>query len=136
MPHRRPDLLTRGLVALALARTGVGVAMLARPQALGGLLGADRAGTRDADWVVQMLGAREVALGLGALTAGRHDRRWLAAGLLSDAVDAVAVGRAAGAGVLRRGPALVVVAVASLAAAQQAAGLVHRPLPTRSRLRR
>lgn len=136
MPHRGPELLARGLAALALTRTGVGVAMLVRPRALGGLLGADRAATRDADWVVQMLGAREVALGLGALTAGRRDRGWFVAGLLSDAVDAVAIARAAGAGVLRRGPALLVVGAASLAAATQAAGLARGPLPTRSMLRR
>ena len=136
MPHRRSQLLARGLTALALARTAVGVAMLVRPPALGGLLGADRAATRDADWAVQMLGAREVALGLGALSARRRDRRWLVAGLLSDAVDAAVITRAAGAGVLRRGPALLVVAAASTAAATQAAGLALRPLPARTWLRR
>ena len=132
----RPDLLARGLTAVALGRVGVGVTMLVRPHAAGHLLGADPAALRDADWVVQMLGAREVALGLGALSAGRHDQRWLAGGLLSDAVDAVVLARAAGAGRLSRGRAPAVVVAAALAAAQQAAGLTRRPLPTRPLLRR
>ena len=60
----------------------------------------------------------------------------IAGGLLSDAVDAVVLARAAGAGRLSRGRAPAVVVAAALAAAQQAAGLTRRPLPTRPLLRR
>jgi len=76
-------------------------------------------------WAVQMLGAREVALGLGTLAAlrggaGRGLRLWLMAGLLADATDAVVVWAAVGRGRLSRGSGTVLVAVAGAAAALQA----------------
>src|SRR3954470_23324647 len=84
---------------LALSRAAVGVSMITRPRSLPRLLGVDSAAAARMSWSTQMLGAREVALGLGALVALRRpDRRaarlWLLAGLLSDAVDALAVGAA------------------------------------------
>lgn len=120
---------------LGLARTGVGVAMLTRPSLVPTALGVDSASAARMDWAVQMLGAREVSLGLGAVAAGRAARRsgdsrparlWLAAGLLADAVDAVAVARAVGAGQLstRTGGALVLLAAA--AAGTQARALSGR----------
>lgn len=84
---------------LALGRAGVGVVMIARPRAVPGLLGVDSATSSRMSWSTAMLGAREIALGLGTLAALRDgDRRaadrWTAAGLLCDAVDALAVGTA------------------------------------------
>lgn len=81
---------------LALGRAGVGAAMIARPRMLPQLMGVDSATATRVGWSVQMLGAREVAVGLGTLAAVRGgDRRaartWVAAGVLCDAVDALAM---------------------------------------------
>lgn len=120
---------------LGLARTGVGVVMLTRPSVVPTALGVDPASAERMDWAVQMLGAREVSLGLGAVLAGRAARRsgdarparlWLAAGLLADAVDAVAVARAVGAGRLSKGTGGALVLIAAAAAGTQARGLSRR----------
>ena len=81
---------------LALARAGAGVSMITQPTVLPRALGVDSASAATMAWSTRMLGAREIALGLGAFTALRSsDRRasrlWLLAGLFSDGVDAVAV---------------------------------------------
>lgn len=81
---------------LALGRAGVGATMIARPRMLPQLMGVDSATATRVGWTVQMLGAREVAVGLGTLAAVRGgDRRatrtWVAAGVLCDAVDALAM---------------------------------------------
>lgn len=115
---------------LSLGRAGAGAAMLLRPTALGALLGVDRQTAAPTAWAVQMLGAREVALGLGAWTSlrrgdARASRLWLAAGLLSDAVDAVVVAGAVGRGRVRAAPGAAAVAVATTAAAVQAAALAE-----------
>ena len=103
--------------SLAVGRTVVGVSMLAQPGLVPALLGVDRA-TRDRmAWVVQMLGAREVALGVGALVARKERRLWVAAGLLSDAVDAVVVAAALGKGQVRTSTGAGMVVVAAGAAA-------------------
>ena len=105
---RRRDPLVRLAAAvtparLALGRTGAGVVMLVRPRLMPQLLGVDPAGIAGTAWVVQMLGAREVALGLGALAALRSDdgaaaRSWVAAGALCDALDVLTVGAAVASG--------------------------------------
>jgi hypothetical protein len=79
---------------LALGRTAVGVSMLARPALIPTQLGVPVEAAEQMTWAMRMLGAREVALGLGAITARKERRLWLAAGVLSDAVDALAVGAA------------------------------------------
>lgn len=120
---------------LGLARTGVGVAMLTRPSLVPTALGVDSASAQRMDWAMQMLGAREVSLGLGAVAAGRTARRsgdgrsarvWLAAGLLADAVDAAAVARAVGAGRLSKGTGGALVLIAAAAAGVQARELARR----------
>jgi len=113
---------------LALGRAAVGVSMLARPTLLPRLLGVDSATATRMAWSSQMLGAREVALGLGTWTALRQQnpraaRLWLMAGLLSDGVDALAVGAAAAGGRLNRLAGAGVVAVAGGAVAAQVAAL-------------
>ena len=102
---------------LAWGRAGAGTVMLARPTALPRLLGTDSATAARTGWAVQMLGAREVALGLGTVVALRRDdarssRTWLAAGVLCDAVDALVVGAATARGRVPAGAGLAVVAVA------------------------
>lgn len=100
---------------LAVGRAAVGVSMLARPTALPTLLGVDEQSSARMAWVVQMLGAREVALAGGALLGRRQPKLWHAAGLLSDAVDAVAVSAALGRGHVRRSTGAGLVALATLA---------------------
>jgi hypothetical protein len=85
--------------AVAVGRIGLGVSYLLAP---GGALrvwpGLPAAG-RDGDAAVARLlarstGGRDVALGVGALLALRHDapvRGWLEAGMLADATDAAAI---------------------------------------------
>ncbi len=102
---------------LALGRTGAGAVMVVRPRLMPQALGVDSASAVRTAWVVQMLGAREIALGLGTLVALRADprsgRTWVAAGVLCDAVDVLAVGAAVARGRLSRpvGGAVVVTAL-------------------------
>jgi hypothetical protein len=101
---------------LALGRTAVGVTMITQPELLPAALGVDAPARAQTAWVVQMLGAREIALGVGALLGRKQPRLWLAGGLLSDAVDAVAVAGAMGAGRVRRpaGTGFVLVALSAV----------------------
>lgn len=114
--------------AVGLGRAGVGVSMLARPWLMPQLLGVPARARADLGWAVQMLGARELALGIGSVVARRAgDRRaartWLLAGLVCDLVDAVALAAAVGSGRVRPGPGAGVVAAAAAAVAVQAAEL-------------
>jgi hypothetical protein len=120
---------------LGAGRTAVGVVMLTRPALVPQALGVDRATADRMAWSVQMLGAREVALGLGAVAAGRQaaragdrsaSRLWLLGGLLADAVDALAVARAVGQGRLATPAGGALVAVAATAAGIQARELSRR----------
>lgn len=115
---------------LSLGRAGVGGVMVLSPRTLTSALGVAPATAVDTSWAVQMLGAREIALGLGAYTAlhrsdVRAARLWLAAGLLCDAIDAVVVAAAVGRGRVSAAPGAVVVATATTAAAVQAAALAQ-----------
>lgn len=105
---------------LAVGRTGAGVVMVARPRLLPQALGVDSATATRTAWVVQMVGAREIALGLGTLTAlrapdGRAARTWVAAGVLSDGLDVLAIGAAVLRGRLSRpvGGGVVLTALAA-----------------------
>lgn len=126
-------MLTRSVPArvpadsLGLVRAGAGVTMLVRPTALPRLLGADSATANRVTWVTQMLGAREVALGLGAFVALRRGgpaaRTWLYAGALADGLDAVAVSTAIAKGKVSKVTGAGVVLTAALAAATQVMAL-------------
>ncbi|WP_052667298.1 hypothetical protein [Nitriliruptor alkaliphilus] len=100
--NRRPDpgsgvarLLARGLAG---ARVAVGVALVAAPDVATrrwlGSLTEDDPGRQVA---VRGIGARDVALGIGALVALRDDAaprqaaRWLEAGVVADLADAGAI---------------------------------------------
>ena len=105
---------------LSLGRAAAGVSMLTQPRMLPGLLGVDSAAASRMSWSTQMLGAREVALGLGTFVALRKGepraaRLWLMAGLLSDAVDALAVGAAVARGRVSKITGPVVVGIAASA---------------------
>jgi hypothetical protein len=79
---------------LAVGRTAVGVSMLARPALIPTVLGVPVEAAEQMSWAMRMLGAREIALGAGALASRKESRLWLVGGILSDAVDAFAVGSA------------------------------------------
>lgn len=86
--------------AIALARLGLGAGMLARPALLPRVLGLDPTTVARAEWLVQMVGAREVALGLGGVwstSSGDSSTRpaqWLVAQAIADAGDALGLSRA------------------------------------------
>lgn len=88
--------------ALARGRIVVGLVMLLLPGVV--LRGWVRRVTPEAKAVGRMMGARDVVLGLGALTAVKErtqDAEWLAMGAAADAVDAVV--SLAAPGISRRG---------------------------------
>jgi hypothetical protein len=101
---------------LALGRTAVGVTMLTAPDLIPQLLGASAESRESMGWAVQMLGAREVALGLGALATRKEKRLWHAAGLLCDTVDALAVASAISKGRVRSSAGAGLVVIAAVAA--------------------
>ncbi|MCW2600669.1 MAG: hypothetical protein JWM02_2498 [Frankiales bacterium] len=101
----------------AVGRSVIGVSMLARPGLVPAALGVDRATRERLGWVVQMLAARDVALGLGALVARKERRLWLAAGVLADVVDALAVAAAIGKGQVKASTGAGLVALAAGGAA-------------------
>lgn len=109
---------------LAAGRAGIGLAMLVAPAGSTAVwLGDDR--DREAvRLAVRALGAREVGLGLGALSAlgeGRdaEARRWLSAGITADLADALLTA-ASDRPDARRGP------VVTLATAGAVTGLLLR----------
>ena len=113
---------------LALGRVGAGTVMVVRPRLLPRLLGVDSATSARVGWAVQMLGVRDAALGLGTLVALRAgDRRaartWLAAGVLCDAVDALAVSGALARGRVSKGWGISFVATALGSVARGSAAL-------------
>jgi hypothetical protein len=134
------QLLSRGATpeGVAVGRIGAGAAMTVRPSLLPATLGVDPVSAGRTAWAVQMLGARDLALGVGTLLSlrrgdARASRLWLAAGLLSDAVDALAISRAMGRGSVDRAAGAAAVGVAVAAVAVEAAALVHQvPVPLRA----
>jgi hypothetical protein len=83
------------LAGLAAVRLVAGAVSLARPAVLARGLGVDSASARRTAFVARMFASREIGLGLGTLYAatrgGPAVRPWLAASILADASDAVAL---------------------------------------------
>lgn len=109
-----------GAEQLALLRAAVGGVMVGRPRVLPQLLGVDSATATRVGWTVQMLGAREIAMGVGTLVALRRPgsaaaRTWVAAGVLTDALDVLVVGGALARGRVRTSSGAAVVAAAAAA---------------------
>lgn len=119
---------------LALGRSGIGAVMVGAPRVVPQALGVDSATATQMAWAVRMLGAREIAMGLGTLAALRGgDRRaarlWVAGGVLADAVDALAVAGALSRGRLRGSTGLGLVLTASAAAALGVRALQEPEVP-------
>ena len=83
--------------AIGIARMAVGSGAWLAPNLSGRLFGLDPAGNPQLPYVGRLFGARDVALGAGALRSSRKNKEaWLTAGLACDAAD-VAAGVLAGA---------------------------------------
>jgi hypothetical protein len=99
MTGKRAELLWRGAQAVAAGRAVLGVTALAWPQVPARPWVGDAADGVAGQVFGRALGARDLALGLGALNAMRRPhlaadpapaRVWVAAGALSDALDVAA----------------------------------------------
>ncbi|HZC73437.1 MAG TPA: hypothetical protein VE442_22260 [Jatrophihabitans sp.] len=107
---------------ISAGRTGFALAMMAAPTASLRALGADSATAQRVTWVTRMLAVRDGALGVGGFVAARRGGSaapWLVAGAVSDAVDAMVIGRALDQG---RVKGIVPAAVVPLAALTAAVG--------------
>src|SRR5215216_3840698 len=81
----------------ALGRLGFGAGMMVAPAALAGAWVGGIADRREGQAIAIGLGARDVALALGALRAldaGYGSRAWIRAGMVADAADLVGTLRA------------------------------------------
>jgi hypothetical protein len=77
--------------ALAGLRIAIGAASWATPRVAGRLFGLDAQENPQAPYLARLFGARDIALGWGALsTEGDTQRQWLLAGLACDVADALA----------------------------------------------
>lgn len=117
---------------VSLVRTGIGVGMITRPARVPQLLGIDSAAATRMAWSTQMLGIREISLGLGTAVALRRGdakaaRVWLLAGLLSDAVDALVLSAAAARGRISRPVGLGAIGLAGGAVYAQLEALQEAP---------
>src|SRR2546421_5518215 len=80
-------------LSFARARIGLGAAAVLAPGVAARVLGGKRASEGVAPMLARMVGARDIALGLGtviALDRGKPVRGWLEGSALSDAADFVA----------------------------------------------
>ena len=89
-----PALLRRGATAVAAGRVAIGLAALASPSLPARPWVGAAADDLAASVFGRALGARDLALGLGALEAlrfpGKEATTWVAAGAISDALDVAA----------------------------------------------
>jgi hypothetical protein len=111
----------KAINAIAVGRIAVGSGAWLAPNLSGRLFGLDPEGNPQLPYVGRLFGARDVALGAGALRSSRKSKdAWLTAGLACDAAD-VAAGVLAGA----RGqlPPAAAALVSATAAAFAAAGV-------------
>ena len=77
--------------ALGLTRVVIGAGLLINPSGLGKALGSSQ--PQETATIGRLLGAREIAIGLGTLVAwrrGHSTAAWIAAQSISDASDTVA----------------------------------------------
>lgn len=88
------DVARRAAIGLALLRAAIGaVAVVVPARALGPWVGKRVASKEGGELLGRSLGARDLALGAGALLSVRHDtpvRGWVEAGALADLGDLVA----------------------------------------------
>ena len=86
----------KAITAIAAGRVGIGVAAYLAPNLSGRLFGLDPDGNPQASYLGRLFGARDVALGAGALRSPRKQKdTWVAAGMACDVAD-VGAGALAG----------------------------------------
>ena len=86
----------KAVTVIAASRVGIGVAAWLAPNLSGRLFGLDPEGNPQASYLGRLFGARDVALGTGAIRSPRKQRdAWVAAGMACDVAD-VAAGALAG----------------------------------------
>jgi hypothetical protein len=101
--------------AVAISRMAVGAGAWLTPNLSGRLFGLDPEGNPQLPYIGRLFGARDVALGAGALRSKSRKQKdaWLTAGMACDVAD-VAAGALAGArGTLPRPAAVLVTATAA-----------------------
>lgn len=110
-----PELALRQLAGL---RVVIGVGALLAPRLAGRLFGLDVAANPQAPYLARLFGARDVALGVGALaSSGEARRRWVEIGVAVDATDAVSAVLAGRDGSVSGGTAIKLAAPAVAAVA-------------------
>jgi hypothetical protein len=79
------------LTTLGGLRLAIGAASWATPRLAGRTFGLDAAANPQSPYLARLFGARDIALGYGALTTtGDARRQWLAIGAACDVADALA----------------------------------------------
>jgi hypothetical protein len=82
--------------AVAISRIAVGAGAWLMPNLSGRMFGLDPEGNPQLPYIGRLFGARDVALGAGALRSSRKQKdNWIAAGMACDVAD-VAAGALAG----------------------------------------
>jgi hypothetical protein len=113
--------------SLAGLRLAIGVGAWVAPNLTGRLFGLDPQSNPQSVYMARLFGIRDVALGIGALSASPEARRlWLQLGLLSDVADAGAAALARRDGSVSAPVALVLGGVAVAAAASGLAVLAQQ----------
>jgi hypothetical protein len=96
-----PPEARRSVHRTAPARVIAGCLLLARPRALGEVIGADFSPVSESNWLVRMVAVRDLVLGVAGLAVSRsyeESRGWLFAQSLVDGAEALVV-----LGAVRRG---------------------------------
>ena len=109
---------------ISMMRIAIGVSSWLFPRLAGRLFGLDTVNNPQAPYLARLFGARDMALGIGALTTeGESRRRWVLLGAFCDLLDAgagIMGGRegylSTGSSVLVTAPAVAGVAVGAAAA--------------------
>jgi len=110
--------------ALVGLRIAIGTASWATPRVAGKLFGLDAKANPQSPYLARLFGARDIALGVGALSSEGDARRlWLAAGLACDVADAAAGAFGGFRGYLPKFTSVLVTGTALSAAALGAAAL-------------
>lgn len=103
---------------LAGLRVLIGLGALVAPGLAGRLFGLDVKGNPQSPYLARLFGARDIALGVGALaSSGEERRRWVQIGIAVDAADAVSAVLAGRDGSVSTGTAVKLAAPAVAAVA-------------------
>jgi hypothetical protein len=104
----------KAINAIAIGRIVVGAAAWLAPRQSGRLFGLDPESNPQTPYIGRLFGARDVALGAGALRAPRKQKyNWLVAGLACDVADTAAGVMAGARGTLPMPAAAMVTATAA-----------------------